>query len=125
MRDDSRIENDDILWAGTNFYGGIMRHREGVCGSVSAMAMYLGYLYRVPPGDKEKAAKAIEAARAKTNQYVQEFKDRFGSIVCIKLLGIENYTEEETRRFFVEKKYEKQCNEYVRWVVEKLFGLER
>lgn len=113
-----------MLWAGSSFFGGISRHREGVCGAVSAIGIYMGFLNRVPPGDKETTAKAKETARAKTFELVKAFKDEYGSIICEKLLETEGWSDEEIKKFFESKKNEKQCNDYVRFAVEKLRGLE-
>jgi len=115
------LENDDMLWAGTNFFGGMCRHREGVCGAVSAMAISLGMMHRCPPGDDAAATTAREKARERTSALVQRFKDTHGSIVCRELLGITSMTDEEITRFFEEKRHSEQCSGYVRYIVEKLF----
>ncbi len=106
-----------MVWAGSNFFGGMTRHREGVCGTVAAMAVYLGLLHRCTPADKEK----FEKVNRQSFELAQAFKDEFGSIICQELLGITDYNEEERARFFAEKRYVTKCHGYVRFIIEKLF----
>ncbi len=118
------FDDDAMLWAGTAFFGGISRHTDGVCGAVSALGIYPGFRYRVPPGDNEKADKAKEEARAKTSELVQAFKDDFGSIICQDLLDIPDTGEEDVKRYMDSEQRKELCNGYVRFVVEKLFKLD-
>jgi C_GCAxxG_C_C family probable redox protein len=117
-------ENDDMLWAGTSFFSGISRHREGPCGAVSAMAIVLGMMHRCDPGDEDAAGEAREAARARTAELVQEFKDTHGTIICRELLDITSLSDEEIERFFAEKRQGTRCIGFVQHVVEKLYELE-
>ena len=115
--------DDSILWAGTNFYGGISRHREGVCGAVSAMAVYLGFRFRPSSEDKAEIKLAQETSRSEAGRLAQEFKDRYGSIICEELLDIPATGEEDVKRYMDSEERKEQCNSYVRFVVEQLFGL--
>ena len=115
--------DDAMLWAGTNFFGGISRHREGICGAVSAMAVYLGFRFRSNSEDKTEADEAKVKARAEADRLVQEFKDSYGSIICQELLDIPDTVEEDVQRYLRSEKRKEQCNGYVRFVVEQLFGL--
>ena len=102
------LDSDEMLWAGTNFYGGVAGHNEGPCGVVSAMAVILGTRYRQPSADKEKFDQAREEARKKTGELVKSFKDEFGTIVCQDLIGIADYTQEEKFKAFEEGKFNEE-----------------
>ena len=115
--------DDAMLWAGTNFFGGISRHREGVCGVVSVMAVYLGFRFRSNSDDETDAAEAKEKARTEAGRLAQEFKDRYGSIICNELLDIPDAGAEEVKRYMDSEERKELCNSYVRFVVEQLFGL--
>jgi C_GCAxxG_C_C family probable redox protein len=115
--------DDSMLWAGTNFFGGISRHREGVCGAISAMAVYLGLRFRATSNDEAEISNAKEKARAEAGRLAQEFKDRYGSIICDELLDIPDSSEEDVKRYMDSEERKEQCNGYVRFVVEQLFDL--
>lgn len=115
--------DDSMLWAGTNFFGGLSRHREGVCGAVSAMAVYLGFRFRSSSNDESEVSKAKEIARAEAGRMAQEFKDKYGSIVCNELIDIPSSDEEGVKRYMDSEERKGQCNDYVRFVVEQLFNL--
>ena len=112
-----------MLWAGTNFFGGLSRHREGVCGAVSALAVYLGFRFRSDSDDEAEANEAKEKARAETARLAQEFKDRYGSIICNELLDIPTGSPEDVKAYMDTEERKELCNGYVRFVVEQLFSL--
>ncbi len=116
--------DDAMLWAGTNFFGGLSRHREGVCGAVSAMAVYLGFRFRSTSDNEAETSKAREKARAEAARLAQEFKDKYGSIICKELLDIPDAGAEEVKRYMDSEERKELCNGYVRFVVEQLFGLD-
>jgi C_GCAxxG_C_C family probable redox protein len=116
--------DDSMLWAGTNFFGGLSRHREGVCGAVSAMAVYLGFHFRVISDVEPDTSQAKETARAKAGRLAQEFKDKYGSLICRELLDIPSTGEEDVKRYMDSEQRKEQCNCYVRFVVEQLFNLD-
>lgn len=117
MQETRGMDDDTMVWAGSNFFGGMTRHREGVCGTVAAMAVYLGLLHRCSPMDKEK----FEKVNRQSFELAQSFKDEFGSIICQELLGITELDEEERARFFAEKKYETKCHGYIRFIIGTLY----
>jgi C_GCAxxG_C_C family probable redox protein len=123
MWEANRESDDAMLWAGTNFFGGISRHREGVCGAVSAMAVYLGFHFRSISEDEAEINRAKETARSEAGRLTQEFKDKYGSIICNELLDIPSSGEEDVKRYMDSKERKEQCNSYVRFVVEQLFSL--
>ena len=115
--------DDAMLWAVTNFFGGLSRHREGVCGAISAMAVYLGFHYRPDSDDEVEAGKAREKARSEASRLTQEFKDRYGSIICQELLDIPNGSAEDVKAYMDTEERKELCNGYVRFVVEQLYSL--
>ena len=115
--------DDSMLWAGTNFFGGLSRHREGVCGVVSVMAVYLGFLFRSSSNNEAEITEAKEKARAEAARLAQEFKDTHGSIICDELLDVPSTGVEDVKRYMESEERKEQCNGYVRFIVEQLFGL--
>ncbi|OGN90969.1 MAG: hypothetical protein A2158_05520 [Chloroflexi bacterium RBG_13_46_14] len=115
--------DDSMLWAGTNFFGGISRHREGVCGALSAMAVYLGFRFRSNSNNEAEINRAKETVRAEAGRMVQEFKDTYDSIICRELLDIPSTGEDDVKRYMDSEERKEQCNGYVRFVVEQLFTL--
>ena len=115
--------DDAMLWAGTNFFGGISRHREGVCGALSAMAVYLGFRFRSISEDETEIDQAKETARTEAGRLAQEFKDKYGSIICEELLDIPDGSAEDVKAYMDSEERKELCNGYVRFVVEQLFGL--
>jgi C_GCAxxG_C_C family probable redox protein len=115
--------DDSMLWAGTNFFGGISRHRDGVCGAVSAMAIYLGFHFRSTSNEETEINRTNETARVEADRLVQEFKDKYGSIICQELLDIPSTDKEDVKRYMDSEERKEQCNGYVRFVVEQLFDL--
>lgn len=120
------FDDDAMLWAGTTFFGGISGHQEGICGAVSGIGIVLGLRYRDTSGDKEKEQKARELAIGKTGEIVKQFKKRFGSIVCIDLVGVDFSDPEAARRHFENPPcgITDTCSDFVRFVVEKMVELE-
>ena len=116
--------DDSMLWAGTNFFGGLYRHREGVCGAVSAMAVYLGFRFRATSDDYSIINQAKETTRAEAGRLAQEFKDEYGSLICRELLDIPLTGKEDVKRYMDSEQRKGQCNGYVRFVVEQLFDLD-
>ncbi len=113
-----------MLWAGTNFFGGIAGHQDGVCGAVSAIGVYLGLRYRCNSEDKEQVDRAIGEARQKTGEVVQAFKDKFGSIICRELVGVDFSDPEAVRHFFEDSENRNKCPGFVQFAVEKLCELD-
>lgn len=120
------FDDDAMLWAGTTFFGGISGHQDGVCGAVSGVGIALGLRYRDTSGDKDKAQKARELAIQKTTEIVNQFKKRFGTIVCIDLVGVDFSDPEAAKRHFENPPcgITDTCPDFVRFVVEKMIELE-
>jgi C_GCAxxG_C_C family probable redox protein len=118
------LDDEDLLWSGINFYGGIAGNQKAPCGAVSASAISLGLRHRCTADDKEKSDKAKQDAGRKAGELVRSFAEKFGSIICLELLGVDLSDPENARRFFESGEGEEKCHRYVQWVVEKLYELE-
>ena len=116
--------DDGMLWAGTNFFGGLSRHREGVCGAVSVMAVYLGFRFRSNSENEAVTHEAKEKARVEAARLAQEFKDRYGSIICNELLDIPDGSPEDVKAYMDTEERKALCNSVVHFVVEVLFSLD-
>lgn len=124
MREAYGMENDDLLWAGTTFFGGIAGYQKAPCGAVSASAVCLGLRQLCSPGDEEKVQQAQQTARSKARELVQSFAEKFGNIICLELIGADFSNPEEARKFFDSGMGEQKCHQYVRFCVEKLYELD-
>ncbi|UCD08118.1 MAG: C_GCAxxG_C_C family protein [Dehalococcoidales bacterium] len=120
------LDDDAMLWAGTTFFGGISGHQDGVCGAVFGVGIALSFRHRDTSGDKEKEQQARELAIRKTGEIVKEFKARFGTIVCIDLVGVDFSDPEAARRHFENPPcgITDTCPDFVRFVVEKMIETE-
>jgi len=79
---------------GGAFIGGIANNGE-VCGAVSGALMLIGLKYgQHIEGDIESKNKTNQI----TNEYLQKFKDEFGSIICRELLNYDIKIEEEAKK---------------------------
>ena len=111
------LENEDFLWAGTAFQGGIAGYQQAPCGAVSMAAMLLGLKYRRSPDDREKAA-CDDAA-----ELVKSVAEKFGDITCLALLG-KDLSDEAAMKEAIESGIFKKCDDYIKFVIEKLYDLE-
>ncbi len=118
------FDDDAMLWAGTAFFGGIAGHQDGICGAVSGLGIALGFRHRDTSGEKEKEQKAREQAIKKTGEIVRQFKEKFGSINCLELVGLDFSNPEDAKQFFGNPEKQGICAGYVRFAVEKLVELE-
>jgi C_GCAxxG_C_C family probable redox protein len=76
---------------GGAFIGGIANNGE-VCGAVSGALMLIGLKYgQYIDGDIESKEKTIN----KTNEFIQNFKKEYGSIICRELLKYDISIKEE------------------------------
>ncbi|MCK4273798.1 MAG: C_GCAxxG_C_C family protein [Dehalococcoidales bacterium] len=117
------LVNEDFLWAGTAFHGGIAGQQRAPCGAISAAAIALGLRHRCSPDEKEKAKAGRKAAIADTAELVGSFNEKFGDISCLGLMGVE-LTDEKARKRAIESGLFEKCDKYVEFVVEKLYELE-
>ena len=118
------LGNEDLLWSATAFNGGIAGQQQAPCGAVSAAAVCLGLRHCCSLADKEKTKQARLAARADASEVVRSFTERFGTIVCRDLLGFDFSDEEAARRFRESGMWQEKCDNYVQFIIEKLYQLE-
>ena len=118
------LDNEDLLWSGTAFFGGIAGYQQAPCGAVSASAVCLGLRHRCSLDDKEKTQQARQDASQKAKTLVQSFTEKFGTIICLDLLGVDLSDPKAARQFFESGEGERKCHSYVQFVVEKLYELD-
>jgi len=113
-----------LLWATTNFMGGIAGQRQGVCGAISGAAVFLGLHHRVPLADKERADKARQVSREKAASLVQGFSREYGTIICGELLGVDFSDPVAVKRFRDSGQQREKCSSYLRSAIRMLYELE-
>jgi hypothetical protein len=118
------LENEDFLWAGVPFMGGISGHQQAPCGAVSAAAISLGLRYRCSLSEKEQAKLARNIARYSAARLLSDFKKQFGDITCYGLLGLDFSKEGEYQRFRESGLWRETCEKYIQFIVEKLYQYE-
>jgi C_GCAxxG_C_C family probable redox protein len=118
------LNNEDILWTCIAFNGGIAGQQTAPCGAISASTVCLGLRHRCSLTDKQKAKKERLDAREDASQLVRNFTERFGTIICRDLVGFDFSKPEAYRAFQESSKQQNKCNEYVEFVIEKLYELD-
>lgn len=91
---------------------------------MSAATICAGVASRCPLSDKQAAKRARFQARADAAELARAFKERFGSIVCRDLVGIDFSVPGAYHGFVESGVWEDKCNKYVQFVIEKLYELE-
>ncbi len=124
MWDAYDLGNEDFLWAGIPFMGGIGGEQQAPCGAISASAVSIGLRHRCSPADKEKAKQARNAARHYAGQLVRDFTKQFGDITCRGLLGLDFSKPDEYQKFRESGVWNEKCEKYVQYVIEKLYEFE-
>jgi C_GCAxxG_C_C family probable redox protein len=124
MWETTDLGSEDLLWAATNFIGGIASQRECVCGALSGAAVYLGLRHRVPLYNKAQTNKNQNIAREKARDIVLSFIREYGSVICGKLTGIDVYDQAIIQRFHESGEWARKCIGYVQSVIRKLYELE-
>jgi C_GCAxxG_C_C family probable redox protein len=124
MWEATELGSEDLLWATTNFMGGIAGQRECVCGVISGAAVYLGLRHRVPLTDKELADKARLVSRGQTRDIVLSFTREFGNITCGGLVGIDWNDPVAVQRYRESGQWMAKCIGYVQFIIRRLYELE-
>lgn len=83
------LEEEQILKIASGFGGGMQRGE--VCGCVTGALMAIGMKYGSDDPTDEVARGLVKQY---SDAYVAAFKEKFGTILCRELLGIEEYTDE-------------------------------
>jgi len=92
------LENEDFLWAGAPFLGGIGGYQNAPCGVVSASAVCLGLR--------------------------PEFNRHFGGITCRELIGMDFSKPGEYQKFLESGIWKDKCEKYIEFMIETLYELE-
>ena len=119
------LDNEDLLWAAIAFSGGIAGQQQAPCGAVSASAVCLGLRHRCSLAEKQRAEQARDSIRRDASELVKSFTERFGTIICRDLLGFDFSDAEAARRFRESGIWKEKCDNYVQFVIEKLYELDR
>jgi len=118
------LANEDLLWSGIAFTGGIGGQQQAPCGAVSAAAICLGLRHANYATDKQKVKQARLGARQHAGELLKSFNDRFGSIVCRDLVGIDFSEPGGYQRFQESGIWKEKCDNCVQFVIEKLYELD-
>ncbi|MBM4445886.1 MAG: hypothetical protein FJ023_00810 [Chloroflexi bacterium] len=118
------LGNEDLLWPGIAFTGGIGGQQQAPCGAISSGAVYLGLHHRCSSEDKQKAKQARLDARQDANELVRSFTKRFGTIICLDLVGIDFSKPGGYQQFQESGIWKDKCDNYVQFVIEKLYELD-
>jgi len=118
------MENEDFLWAGIPFLGGIGGFQDAPCGVVSSSAVCLGLRHRTPLEDKERAKQGRHAIRAFSAKIVSEFNQEFGDITCRSLIGMDFSKPGVYKEFLESGVWKDKCEKYVEFMIDKLYELE-
>jgi C_GCAxxG_C_C family probable redox protein len=118
------LKNEDFLWAGIPFLGGIAGQQQAPCGVVSSSAVFLGLRHRCSLQDKEQAKPARTKVRALAQELVKEFEQKFGTIICRDLIGFNTSDPEESKKFRESNIWREKCNKALEFAIDKLYEFE-
>ena len=118
------LKNEDFLWAGVAFRGGIAGQQQATCGAVSASALALGLRHRCSLTEREKAEKSRNAANEEAGELVKSFIRKFGAVTCSGLTGVDFSDEAAMKKAIESGLFEKKCHKQIQFVIEKLYELD-
>jgi C_GCAxxG_C_C family probable redox protein len=118
------LKNEDFLWTCIPFMGGISGQQQAPCGAVSASSVCLGLRHRCSLADKEKAKESRAAIRLYAAGLVKGFRDTFGHINCMDLIGMDFSKPGQYQKFLVSGIWKEKCVKYLEFAVEKLYEFE-
>ncbi|MBU4316255.1 MAG: C-GCAxxG-C-C family protein [Proteobacteria bacterium] len=120
------MKDDNYLWSGIHFMGGISGDNRGTCGAVSGAAICQGLRHRcsLAPENKEQAKSARNKSRVQAGTLIKEFGEKFGHVACQELLQIDFSVPGAYQEFRSSGIAEKKCYEYVYFLVDKLYSFE-
>lgn len=118
------LGNEELLWSGIAFTGGIGGQQKAPCGAVSSAAICLGLRHGHYATDKQKAKQARLDARQQASELITSFINNFGSINCFDLVGIDFSKPGEYQRFQESGISKEKCDHYVQFVIEKLYDMD-
>jgi C_GCAxxG_C_C family probable redox protein len=118
------LGDENLLWSGIAFTGGIGGQQQAPCGAVSAAAVCLGLSHRCSPEEKQKVKQARLDARQDASEVVRSFTERFGTIICLDLIGIDFSKPGGYQEFQESGIWKERCDNFVQFVLEKLYELD-
>jgi C_GCAxxG_C_C family probable redox protein len=118
------LGNEDLLWSCIALNGGIGGQQQAPCGAIPAGAVCLGLHHRCPLEEKQKAKQARLNARRDASELVKSFTEKFGSISCLDLVGIDFSKPGAYQEFLESGVWKEKCNNYVQFIIEKLYELD-
>ena len=109
------FDKETALKLSSSFGGGMGRLRE-VCGAVSSIFAIAGLKYGyISPNDDEIKAKHYELIQ----NLAQEFKDKYGTIICRELLELPEGADSPQPSKRTEEYYQtRPCEAFVRYAAE-------
>jgi len=110
----------DVMRIASAFGGGVSGWGS-VCGAASGAALALGLIYGTD-GDEhpDEFQGKRDRLRDKTQRFLRDFEEEFGSVNCMNLLGVDRRTEEGRKRYDELKSQGVfRCSEYVKWAADK------
>ena len=119
------LGNEDLLWSCTAFNGGIGGQQQAPCGAVSSSAVCLGLRHRCSPTEKQQAKQSRQDARQDASELVRSFIEKFGTIICRDLIGLDFSQPEVYRQFQTSGISQEKCDKYVQFVIEKMYELDK
>ena len=115
IKDHLGVDTELIPKIGTGIGAGVSMNGL-LCGSVSSVAMAIGIKYgRNSPEDNPQPVWKM------VDEYVAEFKERFGHVNCRELTGLDIKTEEGLKEYFA-KVHDYTCADRIRFAVRR--GIE-
>ena len=118
------LENEDLLWAGACFVGGIAGYQRATCGAVSASAVSLGLRNNCSLADAERTRQARMNAGQEASELVREVSEKFGSVICLDIVGIDFSIPEERHKLKELSTMDNKCHKIIEYVIEKLYELD-
>jgi C_GCAxxG_C_C family probable redox protein len=99
------IQSDLIPRIATGFCSGISRTC-GICGAVSGAIMGINLV-----AGRNSPAESLEPSYTLTQEFINRFERRYGSVNCRQLMGCDLATE-EGQRYFMENHLMERCLQY-------------
>jgi C_GCAxxG_C_C family probable redox protein len=118
------MEDEDYLWAGIPFIGGIAGHQDAPCGAISASTVFIGLNNRCSSTEKEKAKSGREKARTEATEFVRDFKKEFEDINCLELVGYDFTDKAAAEKAKEAGEGMANCPKYIEFALEKIYEFE-
>ncbi len=95
-------------------FGGGISQNGSVCGAVSGALMALGYHFGNDRPNRSSKYRNYEIG----SQFLQEFTERFGDVICPKLLGLDIRKPDELQQARDQDLFHSLCSQFVIGAVE-------